>query len=55
MNDNAPWTLLDEATMLVFYTLEEELRRTHGVLFAAEYLDEFEIELRRIAARLVDG
>lgn len=55
MNDDAPWTLLDEATMLVFRTLEEELRETHGILFAAEYLDEFEAELRGIAMRFVDG
>lgn len=41
--------------MLVFRTLEEELRETHSVLFAAEYLDEFEAELRNVAKRLVEG
>ena len=50
MNIPADWTLLDETMMLYARTLENELRRTHGVLFAATFLDEFESEIRRVAS-----
>ena len=44
------WTLLDETMMLYSRTLENELRRTHGVLFAATFLDEFEPEILKVVS-----
>lgn len=49
MNIPDDWTLLDETMMLYCRTLEHELRRTHGVLFTADFLDEFEPEIRKVA------
>lgn len=51
MDIPADWTLLDETLVLYVRTLEHELRRTHGVLFTATFLDEFEPEIRKIASR----
>ena len=50
MDIPADWTLLDETMMLYSRTLENELRRTHGVLFAATFLDEFEPEILKVVS-----
>ena len=55
MNIPADWTLLDETMLLYARTLENELRRTHGVLFTAAFLDEFEMEIRKIALLSMAG
>lgn len=49
MNIPDDWTLLDEMLLRYARTLEHELRRTHGVLFTATFLDEFESEIRKVA------
>ena len=55
MDSPDDWTLLDETMMLYASTLELELRRTHGVLFTATFLDEFETEIRKIAFHSLVG
>lgn len=47
------WTILDETVLFFAQSLEFELRRTHGVLFAAAFLDEFEHEVSNIALQSV--
>lgn len=49
MTISGRWTPVDETILSYARTLENELRRTHGVLFAAAFLDEFEIEIRNVA------
>ena len=49
------WTLLDETMLLYARTLEHELRRTHGVLFTATFLDEFEPEIRKLVFHSLVG
>jgi len=46
MTRGTEWTLFDEKLLLCSRTLELELRRTHGTLFAATFIDEFEAEIR---------
>lgn len=53
MNTSASWTILDETVLFFAQSLEFELRRTHGILFAAAFLDEFENEVTHIALRSV--
>ena len=55
MNIPADWTLLDETMVLYARALEHELRRTHGVLFTATFLDEFEPEIRKVAFHSLVG
>ena len=45
------WTLFDETTLLFSRTIASEFCRTHGTLFAAAFLDEFENEINKIAMR----
>lgn len=49
MTSSNSWTLFDETVLLYARTMEHELRNTHGVLFAAAFLDEFEGEIRKVA------
>lgn len=44
----AKWTAIDETMLILSRTLETELRRSHGALFAATFLDEFEPEIRNV-------
>lgn len=50
MNVPADRTLLVEAMMMYAGTLENELRRSHSILFAATFLDEFKPEIRKLAS-----
>lgn len=49
MDSSGEWTKLDASTLSVTRTLESELRLSHGVLFAAAFIDEFESVLRAVA------
>ncbi len=49
MTISGRWTPVDEKILFYARALENELRRIHGVLFAASFLDEFEIEIRNVA------
>jgi hypothetical protein len=49
MTISGRWTPVDETILFYARALENELRVTHGVLFAAAFLDEFEIEIRNVA------
>ena len=49
MTKPAKWTDLDETTLQFSRTMESELRQSHGTLFAAAFLDEFENEINKIA------
>ena len=53
MITSTSWTIFDETLLYFAQSLEVELRRTHGVLYAAAFLDEFENELCSIALRSV--
>lgn len=45
------WTIFDEALHRIAATVQHELKQTHGASFAAAFLDEFEDQLRALAAR----
>ena len=51
MKKTTHWTVLDETTLLFARTMEHELRRTHGTLFAAAFLDEFDTQISNMAMR----
>jgi hypothetical protein len=40
---------IDESMFIISRALKVEFRRTHGILFAAAFLDEFEAEIRNVA------
>lgn len=43
------WTVLDETTLLFARTIEWQLRQSHGMLFAAAFLDEFASQIEKLA------
>lgn len=53
MTERSRWTPVDETIHFYARTMEEELRRTHGILFAAAFLDEFEPQIRNVAVHSI--
>ena len=50
--DNKPsWTVVDETTLYFARTIDLEFRPTHGALFSAAFLDEFEDEISKVMFR----
>jgi len=46
------WTIFDETLLYTTQTIQRELGQTHGILFAAVFLDEFEDQLMDLASEL---
>lgn len=46
------WTLFDETLLYITQKIQRELTQTHGILFAAVFLDEFEDQLVDLASEL---
>lgn len=49
MDNSVEWSKLDAAALSVTRALESQLRQSHGALFAAAFIDEFESVLRAVA------